>query len=119
MEIDQQKVKKISQILKEKGETWVMAAMIESSIGYHTPLHAKNLIEKFKAGKYKDYCERCAACFNCNLVDMMHKDITYFEYLEESKPEKVRRLQQFVEKAINLDPMQQWTISMLWPTHEI
>jgi len=119
MEIDQQKVKKISQILKEKGETWVIAAMIESSIGYHTPSHAKILIERFKAREYKDYCERCAALYNGNLVNMMHKDITYFEYLEESKPEKVQRLQEFVEKAIKLDPIQQSTISLLWPTHRI
>ena len=61
---------KLSTILEEKGMDWLVAALIEGSIGYHSPKHAKILVERAVAGEVKDYCERCVACFNCDLMKM-------------------------------------------------
>ena len=38
----------LSTILEEKGMDWLVAALIEGSIGYHSPKHAKILIERAK-----------------------------------------------------------------------
>ncbi len=46
-------------ILKEKGMDWLVAAMVDGSIGYHTPQGAKQLIEGAMQGETKSWCERC------------------------------------------------------------
>jgi len=57
-------------IIDEKGRPWVVAAMVDGSIGYHTPKHAEILIDRFLSGKEKDYCERCDACFKSDLIEV-------------------------------------------------
>lgn len=115
----QEKIEKIEKALEEKGEDWVVAAMVEGSIGYHTPKHARLLIKRFREGEEKDFCERCIALFNCDLIDMMYYDITRFEWLEERDPEKVRRLLEFVKKVEKLDDMDQIAVSLAYPTMNI
>ncbi len=118
MELNE-KIGKINGILEEKGEDWVVAAMVEGSIGYHTPKHARLLIRRFREGEREDYCERCIALFNCNLVDMVYWDVVRFERLEERYPEKVKKLLEFVKKVEKLDDGGQLAVSLAYPTMSI
>jgi KaiC/GvpD/RAD55 family RecA-like ATPase len=65
---------KIKNAIKKKGEDWVVASLVEGSIGYHTPKHARNIINRFLEGHREDYCERCIAIFNCELDTMLYMD---------------------------------------------
>ena len=105
--------------LKEKGDEWVMAALIEGSIGYHTPAHARDLVERFKKGYRYDYCERCICCYNCELDTMMFFDVLSFERLEKRDPEKVKRLIEFIKKVEKLDWERQIAVSLMYPTMSI
>jgi len=114
-----EKIEKINRILEKKGEDWAVAAMIEGSIGYHTPKHARLLIKRFKEGVREDYCERCIALFNCDLVDMIYWDVAGFERLEERDPEKAKRLLEFIKKVEKLDDEGQTAVSLMYPTMSI
>jgi hypothetical protein len=61
----------MKKLLDEKGKQWLVAAMVEGSIGYHTPRHAEILIERAISGETKDWCERCYACFGRDLFEMI------------------------------------------------
>jgi hypothetical protein len=72
----------LNSVIEKKGMDWLVAALIEGSIGFHSPKHAKILIERAVAGEVKDYCERCVACFNCDLMKMIER---HFEILEDTE----------------------------------
>ncbi len=65
---------KLKEILQEKGEDWLIAALVDGSIGYHTPQGAKRLIESALQGETKDYCERCLAVYKGDLLRMIEYD---------------------------------------------
>lgn len=109
-------MKSLDEILKtleEMGEEWVVAAMIEGSIGYHSPAHARRLIENIKKGETEDYCERCATCFKRDLLAMMKHDIDGFRHVSQAK---VERLLIAVQQLDRLSPVQQMTFSLMYPT---
>lgn len=107
----------ISKVIEEKGEDWVVAAMVEESIGYHTPTHARKLIRKFKEGKKQDFCERCLALYNSELDRMIYYDVRAFQRLEERDPERVRQVIEYVKVVERLDPIQQTELGLLYPTY--
>ena len=107
---------KIEKTLQEKGKEWVVAAMVEESVGYHTPEHAEKLIDQFLSGERKNCCERCMACFNCDLEKMITSDIKSFEFVEQRDPDYVKTVIQKVQAIRKLKPVEQMTISMLYPT---
>ena len=115
----EEKIEYVNKILEEKGEDWIVAAMVEGSIGYHTPKHARALIRRFRKGERKDYCERCIACFKCDLVEMIWWDVVRFEELEERDPKKVKRLLEFVRGVEQLDEEGQIAVSLMYPTMSI
>ncbi|MCX9084808.1 MAG: hypothetical protein OIN87_08440 [Candidatus Methanoperedens sp.] len=106
----------LSTILEEKGMDWLVAAMIEGSIGYHSPKHAKILIERAVAGEVKDYCERCVACFNYDLMKMIERDVEIFERLEARDPQRSERIVSFSKQIANLDEEGQGLVSLAYPT---
>ena len=106
----------LSSILKKKGMDWLIAAMIEGSIGYHSPKHAKILIERAVAGEVKDYCERCVACFNCDLMKMIERDVEIFERLETRDPQRSERIVSVAKQIANLDEEGQSLVSLAYPT---
>lgn len=112
----EQKRQSILKTIEENGEGWMIAAMIHGSIGYHTPEHAKRIIARFKEGNVRDFCERCHACFDSDLIEMLYCDIQTFEQYEGFNPEKAKNLICFTEKVSQLDPGRQGSISMLYPT---
>jgi hypothetical protein len=106
----------LSTILEEKGMDWLIAAMIEGSIGYHSPKHAKILINRAIAGEVKDYCERCIACFNCDLLKMIERDVEIFERLEARDPQRSEGIVSFAKQIANLDEEGQSLVSLAYPT---
>lgn len=106
----------LKSIVDRKGMDWLIAAMVDGSIGYHTPPGAKRLIESALQGETKDYCERCLAIYKGDLLKMIEDDIEKLEYLEKHYPEKVKRLIETVKKISGLDQQQQTTISLMYPT---
>ena len=109
----------IESIIKDKGISWTTAAMIEGSIGYHSPKHAFRLIMDYLHGEYKSYCERCVACFKEDLEAMISYDIEIFMLLEARDPEKVQRIIKFVSKIDKLSNEDQTTIGLAYPTTNI
>ncbi len=95
---------------------WVVAAMVEGSIGYHSPEGAQRLIQAYLEGRRVDYCERCVACFGCNLEKMVQSDISAFTRLEEILPAKAQRIIAFCKKVDELHWIQQTTIGLLYPS---
>jgi len=106
----------LSTILEEKGMDWLVAALIEGSIGYHSPKHAKILINRAIAGELKDYCERCVACFNCDLMKMIERDVEIFERLESRDPQRSERIVSFSKQIAKLDEEGQSLVSLAYPT---
>ncbi len=106
----------LSTILQEKGMDWLVAALIEGSIGYHSPKHAKILINRAITGELKDYCERCVSCFNCDLMKMIERDVEIFERLEARDPQRSERIVSFAKQISNLDEEGQSLVSLAYPT---
>ena len=106
----------LSSILKKKGMDWLIAAMIEGSIGYHSPKHAKILINRAIAGEVKDYCERCVACFNCDLMKMIERDVEIFERLEARDLQRSERIVSVAKQIASLDEEGQSLVSLAYPT---
>lgn len=105
----------LKSIADRKGMGWLIAAMVDGSIGYHTPPGAKRLIESALQGETRDCCERCLAIYTGDLLRMIEDDIEKLEYLEKRYPEKVKRLIEAVKQISGLNQQQQ-TISLMYPT---
>ena len=106
----------VQEAINKKGTDWVVAAMVEGSIGYHSPGSARRLVKDYLEGRRTDYCERCMACFSCNLEKMIKYDIQTFERLEEILPAKAKRIIAFCKKMEDLDCIQQTTVGLLYPS---
>jgi len=110
---------KLGKILQEKGMDWLVAAMVEGSIGYHSPKHAKRLIEEALSGQTKDYCECCSACFGSDLLAMIDSDIKRMKYLEEESPKRFQRVIDAVEQISNLSTEGQTIAGLMYPTMRV
>jgi hypothetical protein len=106
----------LKKVLDEKGMDWLIAAMVEGSIGYHSPKHARIVIERALAGETKDYCERCMACFGTDILAMIESDVKRMERLEEKSPERFKRVMDTVKQITGLTPEQQQIAGLMYPT---
>jgi hypothetical protein len=114
--MDKEELKKV---FDEKGMDWLIAAMVDGSIGYHSPTHAKRLIESALAGETKDWCERCTACFDNDLLQMIGCDVRRMQYIEQGNPAKFNRVMEAVRQISGLTQEQQGTVGLLYPTMRI
>lgn len=64
------------------GEDWIIAAIVDGSIGYSDPAHAKILLKHYLEGSRQDWCERCLACYRGDLEKMLLADVDRFFYYE-------------------------------------
>jgi hypothetical protein len=110
----EENIQKLRKVIEEKGIYWVIAAIIDGSIGYHTVYTARSLIKALLEGR-RYVTERTVACFRCDESEEVVFDIRNFERLEQRDPERVRELIEFVKKMERLDPIQQLTISLMYP----
>lgn len=106
----------LKQIYQEKGKRWLISALVEGSIGYHTPRHAARLIERALKGESKDHCERCDAVFKDDLLMMISHDIRTLSYLENNNPDRFNRVMKAVGLISQFDEGRQATFSLLYPT---
>jgi hypothetical protein len=108
----------IKRALEKYGELWVITAMVDGSIGYHTFSSAKTLLTNVMENTYVG-CERTMACYDGDASLEIASDIFRMERLTEENPEKAKRLMEFVEKIANLPWEQATAISSLYPTLNI
>lgn len=109
-------LEELKALIKKRGMDWLIAAMVEGSIGYHSPKHAKRIIEEALEGKTEDYCERCMACYGGDLFNMIESDIRDMEYLEEKVPKRYARILETVKAISSLDAEGQQTAGLMYPT---
>lgn len=109
----------LKKLVDKKGKEWLIAAMVEGSIGYHTPRHADIIIDNALSGKTRDYCERCDACFGTDLYEMINYDTGLMLHIEDRDPEKVTRLIETVKIISGMNSEAQTTISLAYPTMNI
>jgi len=118
MEYAKDSVEAIRKIFKEKGEEWLIGALIDGSIGYYSVFSARRLIISVLAGRYVMY-ERTSANFDGDAAKEILRDAGVFARLEETNPEKVKRVLEFVKATEKLDPIQQMTVGLMYPTMNI
>jgi hypothetical protein len=106
----------LKKVLEEKGMDWLIAAMVEGSIGYHSPPGARKLIEGALTGETRDYCERCLACFKGDLLQMIDHDVKGMQYIEEKNPAKFKRVMEAVRQISGMIQEQQMIIGLMYPT---
>ncbi|MDG6995602.1 MAG: hypothetical protein JRN52_06750 [Nitrososphaerota archaeon] len=92
----------INETLEQKGEDWVVAALVDGSIGYYTAQSARIVVEEFKRGETENYSERCIALYKCNLLSEMVHDIKYFQRREESDQKGAQKLIKRVQESRTL-----------------
>jgi hypothetical protein len=106
----------IRRSIEKRGVLWNIAAMVDGSIGYHSPKDAKALLEDALKGVRKDFCERCYCCYEKDLFGMICADIDYFRRREQARPETAARIVGRMEKVAQLLPMQQSTFGLMYPS---
>ncbi len=109
-------LEELKKIIEKRGIDWLVAAMVEGSIGYHSPKHARHIIEEALEGQTKDYCERCMACYGCDLFKMIESDVRDIEYLEEKVPKKYARVMEVVKAISGMDAEGQQCAGLMYPT---
>lgn len=111
-------IDELRKILEEKGMDWLITAMVDGSIGYHSPNGAKCLIERALKGEIKDWCERCLCCYRGDLMAMIESDIKKMLIIEKHNPGRAQRLMDATRKilAARLTTSQEMTMSALYPT---
>ena len=107
----------IAGILKEKGESWVVAAMVEGSIGYHSPDNARRYIQDYQNGTQRNYCERCLSCYGGDLEKMILQDVTGFERMEKEIPQRAQRIIDFCSEWEKVAPQDTLNAAgLMYPT---
>ncbi len=111
----------LKKIIEEKGMDWLIDALVDGSIGYHSPKHAMDLIERALKGEKSDWCERCMCCFKSDLMAMIESDIERMRFTEKYCPERVPKLTETIKQilAMNLTPIQEMGFSCAYPTLSI
>jgi|SRR5659263_64611 len=109
----------LKKLVEEKGKEWLIAAMVEGSIGYHTPRHAERLVERALSGKTVDWCERCDACVGRDLFEMINYDIRTMLFLEKRDAVKASRLVDTVKIISGMSGEAQSSVSVAYPTMSI
>ena len=114
----------LAKIVHEKGRDWAIAAMIDSSVGYHSVTSAANTIDQLLKDGRLWACERTFACYHGDPLAELESDFAYLARKESYAANAVKDLVEFVRQAepqlAKLGPTQRWEVettnSMLYPT---
>ena len=101
---------------KERGKDWLVAALVQGSIGYYSPLGAENCINEYLSGERENYSERCTSCFGSDLEKEILHDLSSFESL---LPDKQNRILEAIKQLRKLDPVSQTTFGLFYPSQMI
>ncbi|MEM2447872.1 MAG: hypothetical protein QXT14_02840 [Candidatus Bathyarchaeia archaeon] len=110
-----QRLMYIRKALDKYGELWVISAIIEGSVGYHTYESAKNMLEYVLESRFW-LCERTSCIFDGDASLEIAHDIYHFEELMERDPERVRRIMELVRRLEKLSWEQAVAVSLMYPT---
>ncbi len=86
----------IQEALADKGENWVIAALVHVSIGYFDPHSAKRTLKYYLEGERHNMCERCYCLYGADLEKMIISDISDFEYYEANCPDSFKRVMAYI-----------------------
>jgi len=101
--------------VEKHSKEWIIAAMIDGSIGYHSYESARIMVENALKGRFWG-CERTSACFNSDPIAEILHDVRYLEAKQRYDPEAVLRLARYVVALKELDPIAQQTAGLMYPT---
>lgn len=88
----------VEKMINEKGEEWMIAALVYGSIGYYSPHSAKIHLDRVRKHQ-PDFNERVDACFAGDSAKEMEHDTRNFTSWEEMHPHKALALIDFVKKT--------------------
>jgi len=104
-------------IVHEKGEDWAISAIVDGSIGYHSPSGAKKRVEELLKGEQVWGCERDYALFGGDGLRAIAHDFGYFLDREKYDAEEVKAIIQVVKLMLQkADWPDQVGFSMAYPT---
>ena len=107
----------VDQALKDKGDDWVIAAMVDGSIGYYSPHVAMLQVRRYKEGETRSWCERGDALFKGDLLEEMSHDVRGLQCKEERNADGVKKFVEWVARAKDIDSFEfNSTVSMMYPT---
>jgi len=109
----------LKKTVEAKGKLWAVAAIVEGSIGYHSPASAEIRINALMEDRFIPGCERSHACFEADSIAEIEHDFRYFTIVEEGDPEKAKRIMQVVEKVAKWNVNDQTGFGLLYPTMRI
>jgi len=112
---DSEKLAQIKATVERRGIRWVVAAMVDGSIGYHSARSARLMVEYALKGRFWG-CERTGACFHNDPLEEILHDIRYFEAWEKTNPAHVERVIAFAKATEDLSWIERTTAGLMYPT---
>lgn len=104
-------------IVSEKGELWAVSAIVDGSIGYHSPISAKMRVDDLLKGAEVWGCERDCACYGGDGLKAIASDFKYFLEKEKRNPEGSKAIMEAVKVMMGRDSwIEQVGFSMAYPT---
>jgi hypothetical protein len=88
----------LEKMINEKGEDWIIAALVYGSIGYYSPHSAKIHLDRFRKHELASN-ERLDACFAGDSSRELEHDTRNFSSWEAIHPAKASALIDFVKKT--------------------
>jgi hypothetical protein len=88
----------VEKMITEKGEDWMMAALVYGSIGYYSPHSAKIHLDRLRKHELTSN-ERLDACFGGDSSRELEHDTRSFSSWEAMHPDKASALIDFVKKT--------------------
>lgn len=88
----------LEKMIDEKGEDWMIAALVYGSIGYYSPHFAKIHLDRLRNRAF-DSNERVDACFAGDSSRELEHDTRNFSSWEAIHPDKASELVDFVKKT--------------------
>jgi Fe-S oxidoreductase len=106
----------IDACIRVRGIDWMVGAMVEGSIGYHSPKGALMIIRQYLKGETKSYCERCYALHNSNLIEMLAFDCMTFLRKMTMNLEGAKNVVAYCQKVGSLSDEHQEMLGLMYPT---
>lgn len=109
--------KDVLEVLGDRNDLWATAALIDGSLGYITPGHAKNIIRSLRDGETTEYSEGCMAMFGGDLIKMVGWYFSNLMWKEKIDPAGYRILMDRTEAMINIkDDIGELTAGLMYPS---
>lgn len=101
----------------EMTEDELIGAIVDDSIGYASPKHARDHVEDYKNGKERAYCERGRAIYKGNLEKLIKSAVKHWQFLNDEKKERILDNVEQWKKIEKKDGIASQGISMMYPTN--